>query len=585
MSWLTSPSGIRTRSSVVEDLTSQEQPKEINLRTAFPLLAYLNDTLGEDVRDEVLTAAGLLTSVSELEECWVSHAEYEALLAAGRRRLKSDEEFSTACQYQIGNQYGPLVLVLRLTSLRAIVRTLDRTRHLVTRIGRFESESLAGPNSVRIRYRSTKADSRLFCLLRRAQWATIPSVLWGLSPAIVTERKCIAKGDDCCECDVRWQEPFRWRLPTLGVVAGGAVGLALWLVTGLLWLAPWPAVLGLVLGWYRSMLKVNRAMEAFQEANSKEAEKFVVRHLESTRELLRLHQRQEVWTTRVERESLQSSHALGAVLGRLQSLTLDDPTAARDISHDLRNPLTLVRASANLLANGIREGVDHAQLDRFASHLNTGVERLNEMLDDVMRIAGTQIQPVEQDAPVKVITTDSMPDRYRRQLQALTVDRDLQISVELTRETPAQLETRPSILERVVDNLLTNAAKYTDRGRIHVEISGVPGFLCIKVADTGRGIRPNRLEAVLTGLEVDDAPAVGESRGLGLSVVVRHLNRLGGRLEVLSRPDMGTTFWVYVPTQPPENPYPDGAAEPIERMLRRVVTIRVDSAEHPAALH
>jgi len=573
----------------MQDLTPRETAQDLSLRIARPLLAYLADTRGEEVRDEVLTEAGLEPRDFNHEDRWVSHEEFEEVMAAGRRRLESDEEFATANQYQIDKQYGPLTLVLRFTSLRRVVETFDRTRHLVTRISRYEAEPLSDPLSgrdvLRIRYRSTKAESRLTCLCRRSQWAVLPSVLWGLPPAVITERKCIAKGDDCCECDMRWQEPFRWRAPLLGLVAGTAMGLALWLATGLSWVIPWPALVGVVAGLHWSLVRVERTKEAFQQAKSIEAEQFVARHLEATDELLRLHRRQEDWTARVERQSLQSSHTLGEVLTRLQRMTHDDPAAMRDLSHDLRNPLTVVRVSADLLTDSIAQGADPAQLERYATHLQTGLGRLNDMLDDVMRLAGTQPESADQGRPLEVVDTAPLPDRYRRQLQALTVDRELSISVELTREVPATLETHPSILDRVMDNLLTNAAKYTERGGINVRIGGVPGYLCLKVADSGRGIRPERLEGVLTGLEVDAAPLVGDSRGLGLSVVVRLLDRLGGRLEVLSRPDMGTTFWVYVPTQSPGRSRTDAVDEPIERVVRRIVTIRDEGADAPEVYH
>ncbi len=558
---------------------------ELNLRIARPLLAYLADTRGEEVRDAVLAAGGVTPAEYHREDHWMFQEDFAELLAAGRRGLDDDEEFVKAGTYQIAEQYGPLSLVLRFTSVQSIVKTLDRTRHLVTRISRFEPVPLPDTNGLCIRYRSTKSETRLECLLRKSQWASIPSVIWGLPRAVITESRCIANGDDCCECELRWREPFRWRAPSLGLALGGAVALVLWLVTGWAWATPWPAVLGLVVGWHWGVMRERTTRESYQDAKALEAERFVSRHLQATQELLRLHERQAGWTAQLERQSLQSSHTLGAVLTRLQTLTEHDPGALRDISHDLRNPLTLVRTAADLLTGAIRDGADHETLDRYATHLGTGVERLNEMLDEVMSFADEQSNPKGDEAELKEMATGPLVERYRRQLMALTVERDLQISVELVREAPDRIETRPSILERVMDNLLTNAAKYTDRGRVHVEISGVPGYLMLKVADTGRGIREDRLEGVLTGESMDDDPLVGDSRGVGLSVVVRLLDRLGGRLELLSRPDMGTTFWIYVPTEPPERRVRTAGDEPIERVVRRVVSIRDEAAKLPELLH
>jgi len=65
-----------------------------------------------------------------------------------------------------------------------------------------------------------------------------------------------------------------------------------------------------------------------------------------------------------------------------------------------------------------------------------------------------------------------------------------------------------------------------------------------------------------------------DSHGLGLSVVVRLLAGVGGRLEVMSRPGMGTTFWIHLPAEPEERAGDDASDE----LLDRVVTIRRSGA-------
>jgi signal transduction histidine kinase len=133
------------------------------------------------------------------------------------------------------------------------------------------------------------------------------------------------------------------------------------------------------------------------------------------------------------------------------------------------------------------------------------------------------------------------------------------------------------MLERIVDNLLTNAAKYTDRGSIVVEVGGTPGFLLLKISDTGRGIGPERLEQVLRACGPDPDPPVGGSQGAGLSIVARLLDQLAGRLEIMSEPGEGTTVWMYVPCDAHPNAgssVTEHAPETIEHVLRRVVKIR-----------
>jgi signal transduction histidine kinase len=562
---------------------SKEEPEELNLRILRPLLGYLEVHQGRQVAEAVVAAAGISTGALELEDRWVSHAQFETVLAEGRARLASDEEFVQACRHDLDRLYGPLTLLLRFVSIRRVVETMNRTSHLVTRISRFESEPGRRPNELVMRYVSTRPESRLSCLSRRAQWGEIPRVIWGQPRAVITERRCIAWGDPCCEVLIRFQEPLRWRAPVAGALAGLGSGVGLWAVLGVLWPLPSLVALGLGVGLGMGWRRERRVRDAFVEAKTEEAERFVMQHLEATSQLLQLHQRREEWTAEVERHSQVSSHTLGEIISRLETLRTHDPQALREISHDLRNPLTLIQSSASALADSL--GDDDRERRAYVKHLRTGVQRLTEMLDEVSRLAASPPVRAPEAGPLRTIETAPLQQRYRRELGALTVGRDLQVEVALTREAPASIECRAEVFDRVMDNLLTNAAKYTERGRIAVEIGGTPGHLCIKVSDTGRGIHRERLEAVLTGASVDDAPLIGDSRGVGLSVVVRHLDRLGGRLEVLSRPELGTTFWVYVPKRPEprvavETREAGEAEDPIERVVGRVVTIRDSSGEH-----
>ena len=84
-------------------------------------------------------------------------------------------------------------------------------------------------------------------------------------------------------------------------------------------------------------------------------------------------------------------------------------------------------------------------------------------------------------------------------------------------------------------------------GRYVVELDGTPGYLVIKVSDTGCGIASEDLERIFDPGGSNPKSRRGDSFGVGLSVVVQLLDQIGGRLEVMSRPAAGTTFWVNLP--------------------------------------
>src|SRR5690606_26886389 len=101
--------------------------------------------------------------------------------------------------------------------------------------------------------------------------------------------------------------------------------------------------------------------------------------------------------------------------------------------------------------------------------------------------------------------------------RAMVMGRPVRVSVFRTREAPEEIETLGLPFRRVLDNILTNAVKYTPRGSIIVEIDGRPDQLTVRVSDTGRGISSERLERVFMPGEADPTAIIGRSHGVGLS--------------------------------------------------------------------
>jgi K+-sensing histidine kinase KdpD len=130
--------------------------------------------------------------------------------------------------------------------------------------------------------------------------------------------------------------------------------------------------------------------------------------------------------------------------------------------------------------------------------------------------------------------------------RAITTD------VVVTEAAPGNLRVDPLRFDRVLDNLVTNAAKYTERGSITITLDGAPGLLVVRVADSGRGMSERLLRQLFFERELTTAKTSGSGGwGLGLAVVVRLLGELGGELHVESVEGRGSTFEVRLPVAPP----------------------------------
>jgi signal transduction histidine kinase len=249
------------------------------------------------------------------------------------------------------------------------------------------------------------------------------------------------------------------------------------------------------------------------------------------------------------------------------------------VTHDLRSPLTVISVATDWLKEHAGRIPDGGAL---VDDLTEAVVRMKRMTQELMQLATAQ-SSIMQLAPQR-IDVGPITETLRRRIRALVHGRDIRASVFGTREAPEYIQTDPLLFDRVIDNLLGNAAKYTARGSIVLEIDGIPGFLVIKISDTGRGIEPEALEKTFTPGGSDPSQRANDSYGVGLSVVVQLLGQVGGRLEVMSKPGSGTTFWVYFPVNtgrlslvpPPDNTTPN--VEPYRDLVTRVVTIRRKTA-------
>jgi signal transduction histidine kinase len=559
---------------------------DYNLQIVWGVARYVDERFGPDALGDVAAAGGLQPTDFEGKNRWVSWQSFEAILTKARSFMTGDEEFKRACVHRIQEAYGPLRYILWATTPAQVFAQASKQYGLVSRCGEL---SLPGRGSTwaHMSFKSSVPFSRLGCLIRQAQSAALP-MLWGLPAGHLRETSCIAWGDPTCELHVHWYQARRW----LPVLLGAALfaGLGFVLVRFGLTTLPTPvalAILGALLGYVIEARRTDRVnhhtrdeiMNAFRDLAHEEAD--------ARRELLEMHTRQKDWTRLVEEEMGARTAAFQKLAGGVSELHEARATAVLGVSHDLRNPLQIIQMSSEYLNTSAGVVSDSDAVDSVRD-IQTSVDRMRRMLGDLVQVTKAQRDFVTM-APQKV-ETGELTESLRRRMRALVHGREVRTTVFATREAPGHVQIDPLALDRIVDNLLTNAAKYTERGSIVVEIDGSPGFLVVKVSDTGCGIRPEELDRAFEvgGSRVESRR--GDSFGVGLSVVVQLLDQMGGRLEVMSKPGSGTTFWVYVPIAAERAPKsaPDAAAAsapsskleatPIRSSRGRVVSIRTLSA-------
>jgi two-component system, sensor histidine kinase len=209
-------------------------------------------------------------------------------------------------------------------------------------------------------------------------------------------------------------------------------------------------------------------------------------------------------------------------------------------SHDLRQPLHAL----GLFAGALEDGVRDPEARDLVSKIQDSTRALEEMFDALLDVS--RLDAGVMDVHVTDLSLLPLLQRLEAEFTPQAQRKGLRLRV-----MPSRLAVRsdPVLLSRIMQNLVSNAVRYTDRGRIVVGCRRRGGQVRLEVADTGRGIAPERRGEIFEEFHrVETDPArTGEGLGLGLSIVERLARLLDHRIEVDSTPGRGSVFRITVP--------------------------------------
>lgn len=219
------------------------------------------------------------------------------------------------------------------------------------------------------------------------------------------------------------------------------------------------------------------------------------------------------------------------------------------VAHDLKNPLTVIAAHAEMAHDALEPAVPHSPEAREASasieRVSAGVVRMRRLIDDLLayttaRDAALKPQPLDLNALVGEVVAERVnhlatrPDIYVGPLPWAQAD--------------------PALLRHVLDNLIGNALKYVQPGRTpKVDVSASPagpGWVRIEVADRGIGVPDADKPYVFESFHRAHSGQYYGGTGLGLAICRRVVDRHGGSITVVDNPGGGSRFSFTVPGAP-----------------------------------
>lgn len=220
-----------------------------------------------------------------------------------------------------------------------------------------------------------------------------------------------------------------------------------------------------------------------------------------------------------------------------------------NMSHELRTPLNSSLILAKLLADN-KDGTLTEEQVKYARAILSSNNDLLALINDILDLSRIEAGHVE--LADEVVVVDSVLQRLRETFEPMARQKGLSLQIEADALAPSQLMADSQRLQQILKNLLANALKFTEHGRVGLQVrAGGNGRVRFEVSDSGIGIAREQLQVIFEAFRQAD----GSTRrryggtGLGLSISRDLAERMGGSIQVDSEPGRGSCFILELPLQ------------------------------------
>ncbi len=219
-----------------------------------------------------------------------------------------------------------------------------------------------------------------------------------------------------------------------------------------------------------------------------------------------------------------------------------------NMSHELRTPLNSILGYTEVMLMGISGDLPEETLEDVHAIYDNG-QHLLRLINDILDLA--KIEAGRMALNIEEVEIAPLLEDVRTNNSGLLVNKPVEMIVEVQEGLPAIKADRVRI-SQVLNNLVSNAAKFTEQGRITMRAFGDDGeWVCLEVEDTGIGIQESDLESIFEQFRQADGSFKRRAEGTGLGLTItRHLVHMhGGTINVRSQVGAGSTFTVHLPVE------------------------------------
>jgi len=278
----------------------------------------------------------------------------------------------------------------------------------------------------------------------------------------------------------------------------------------------------------------------------------------------------------VEQKNRQIELARTALEDKAKQLALSSKYKSEflaNMSHELRTPLNSMLILSKMLSDNMETNLTEKEVE-FANTIHSSGADLLALINEILDLS--KIESGTMGVEIVDVHFSELKGEIERIFSQVAHDKGLELGIELEEHLPQFMQTDMKRLGQVLKNLLSNAFKFTQQGRVGLEIgraeSGwnfdneilnrTPSVVAFRVTDTGIGIPEDKQQLIFEAFQQADGTTSRKygGTGLGLSISREIARLLGGEIKLESKPGEGSTFTFFLPEiyEPVTTPSEDG---------------------------
>ncbi|MDX2099500.1 MAG: response regulator [Leptolyngbyaceae cyanobacterium bins.59] len=271
----------------------------------------------------------------------------------------------------------------------------------------------------------------------------------------------------------------------------------------------------------------------------------------------------ELQNQEVERKNAEIEQARQSLEEKAEQLALTSRYKSEflaNMSHELRTPLNSLLILAKLLSDNNDGNLQTKQVEYARTIHSAGTDLLG-LINDILDLA--KIESGTMSVEIDQMLFTELQTHMVRTFQQVAQDKNLEFTVDFSERLPRAIYTDPKRLQQVLKNLLSNAFKFTETGRVVLQVQMVNSgwnpnnttlnradmVIAFAVVDTGIGIPYDKQKVIFEAFQQADGTTSRKygGTGLGLSISREIARLLGGEIQLVSSPGQGSTFTLYLP--------------------------------------